>query len=72
MVFTALFCICPSQYSEFEGETFCALLYTYYGVCLTYVWHGFMWNLSVMGSKSEKLLILPYQGQYLSIGNKLF
>ena len=72
MVLTACFCICTSQYLEFEGETFHALLYTYYGVCSTYIWHGLIWNLSAMGSKSAKLLILPYQGQYLSIGNKLF
>jgi len=69
---SALFCICASQYLEFEGKSFCALLYTHYRACSTYVWHGLIWNPSVTGGKSAKLLILLYQSQYLSADDKIF
>src|ERR1700677_4175774 len=69
---SALFCICASQYLEFEGKSFCALLYTHYRACSTYVWHGLIWNPSVTGGKSAKLLILLYQSQYLSADYKIF
>jgi len=69
---SALFCICASQYLEFEGKSFCTLLYTHYRACSTYVWHGLVWNPSVTGGKSAKLLILLYQSQYLSADDKIF